>query len=322
VIQYLRKTLTAMAIERQITDTILMVRPANFDFNPQTASNNAFQDETTDLKSNEIQTLALQEFDGFVATLRSAKIRVIVVQDTNTPTKYDAIFPNNWISTHKNGTLITYPMFAPMRRLERREDIVGGLMEEFQIKDRIRLEQHEGAEIFLEGTGSMILDRPNKLVYACRSLRTDEKVLDDFCEQMGYEKILFTATDETGLEIYHTNVMMALGEDFVVICLESVKEGKEWANLHRKFNETNKTIIEISRAQMSAFAGNMLQVRNEDSDTFLVMSEQAYRSLNKEQIQQIEQYTTPLYSPLYTIEKFGGGSARCMMAEIFSERKQ
>lgn len=310
-----------MLTERQITDTILMVRPASFGFNPQTAANNAFQEETTDLKPSEIQTLALQEFDSFVATLRNAKIRVIVIQDTDSPTKFDAIFPNNWISTHKNGALITYPMFAPMRRLERREDIIGGLLDEFLIKERIRLEQHEANEIYLEGTGSMILDRPHQLVYACRSVRTDEKVLDDFCEQMGYEKVLFTSTDKTGLEIYHTNVMMALGEDFVVICLDSIKDGKEWANLHRKFEETKKAIIEISMEQMSSFAGNMLQVRNTDGDTFLVMSEQAYRSLTKEQIQQIEQYTNILYSPLYTIEKFGGGSARCMMAEIFAERK-
>ena len=310
-----------MHTERQITDTIFMVRPSNFGFNPQTAANNAFQEEATDLKPSEIQTLALQEFDSFVAALRNAKIRVIVIQDTDNPTKYDAIFPNNWISTHNNGYLITYPMFAPMRRLERREDIIGGLIEEFQVKDRIHLEHYEASDIYLEGTGSMILDRPNKLVYACRSLRTEEKVLDDFCEQMGYGKVLFTSTDESGLEIYHTNVMMALGEDFVVICLESIKDGKEWANLHQKFEETNKTVVEISMEQMASFAGNMLQVRNIDGDTFLVMSEQAYRSLSEEQIQQIEQHTNILYSPLYTIEKFGGGSARCMMAEIFVARK-
>lgn len=308
-------------MERQITDTIFMVRPANFGFNPQTAANNAFQEKETDLKPAEIQTLALQEFDGFVATLRNAKIRVIVIQDTDHPTKHDAIFPNNWISIHENGTLITYPIFAPMRRLERREDIVGGLIDEFQIQNRIKLEQHESSKLFLEGTGSMILDRPNKVVYACRSVRTDEEVLDDFCERMGYEKMLFTSTDDTGLEIYHTNVMMALGENFVVICLESIKDGTEWANLHRKFEETNKAIIDINMEQMTSFAGNMLQVRNTDGDTFLVMSEQAYRSLEKEQIQQIEQHTNILYSPLYTIEKFGGGSARCMMSEIFAERK-
>ncbi|MEL6943936.1 MAG: arginine deiminase-related protein, partial [Bacteroidota bacterium] len=300
---------------------IMMVRPAKFGFNPQTATNNAFQDESTDLSPEEIQTLALQEFDGFVQILRNAKIRVIVVQDTETPTKYDAIFPNNWISTHQDGTLITYPMFAPMRRLERREDIIGGISEEFSVENRIRLESYEAQEIFLEGTGSMILDRPNKLVYACRSLRTEEKVLDDFCKKMGYEKVLFTSTDENGLEIYHTNVMMALGENFVVICMESVKDGKEWANLHKKFKETGKAVIEISVDQMAAFAGNMLQVKNTDGDTFLVMSEQAYRSLEEEQIKQIEQHTYLLHAPLYTIEKFGGGSARCMMAEIFAERK-
>lgn len=320
-IQYLRKILTAMAIERQITDTILMVRPAHFGFNPQTANNNAFQDADTDLKPAEIQILAVQEFDSFVATLRNAKIRVIVIQDSARPIKYDAVFPNNWISTHKDGTLITYPMFAPMRRLERREDIIGGIAEEFYIKDRIRLEPYETQNVFLESTGSLILDRPNKIAYACRSVRTDEQVIDDFCERMGYEKVLFTSTDENGMKIYHTNVMMALGEDFVVICLESIRDGKEWANLHRKFKATNKEIIEISMEQMAAFAGNMLQVRNADSDTFLVMSEQAYRSLDKGQIKKIERKTNILHSPLYTIEQFGGGSARCMMAEIFAERR-
>ena len=225
-----------------------MIRPANFGYNPQTAASNAFQTEETALEKNEIQSLALQEFDQFVAKLRQAKIRVIVVQDSETPLKRDAVFPNNWISMHEDGTLITYPMYAPMRRLERRSEIISSLEEKFQVNHIIALEKYESESIFLESTGSLILDRPNKIAYACRSVRTDEKVIDDFCKKMGYEKIVFTATDETDLEIYHTNVMMALGEDFVVICMETIKDGKEWANLHRKFEETRKEVIEISMA--------------------------------------------------------------------------
>ena len=189
--------------------------------------------------------------------MRNAKIRVIVIQDTDSPTKFDAIFPNNWISTHKNGALITYPMFAPMRRLERREDTVGGLLDEFLIKERIRLEQHEVNEIYLEGTGSMILDRPNQLVYACRSVRTDEKVLDDFCEQMGYEKVLFTSTDKTDLEIYHTNVMMALGPEFAICCLSSVKNEDEKRMLRDALESSGKHVIDITMDQMADFCGDL-----------------------------------------------------------------
>jgi len=302
---------------KQITDTILMVRPANFGFNVQTAESNAFQTSETALEPHEIQTLALQEFDQFVEILRRSKIRVIIIQDTGEPTKYDAIFPNNWISTHQDGTIITYPMYAPMRRLERRDDIIEDLKKEFQTSSIIHLENYEIEDIYLEGTGSLILDRPNRLAYACKSVRTNEKILDDFCYRAGFEKIIFTATDSEDLEIYHTNVMMALGEDFVVICLDTIKDEAERNMLIQKFEATNKVIIEISLEQMLAFAGNMLQVKNKDEDTFLIMSEQAYRSLTTTQKEQIERYTDILYSPLYTIEKFGGGSARCMLAEIY-----
>lgn len=307
--------------EKQITDTILMVRPAHFGYNPQTAESNAFQTPQTDLEQSQISVLALQEFDQFVEKLRQAGIRVIVIQDTAQPLKYDAVFPNNWFSTHTDGTVITYPIFAPVRRLERREDVLHQLEKEFVYEKRIRLEAYENESLFLESTGSVILDRPNRIAYACRSVRTDEQVLSDFCARMGYEKVIFTATDQEGLEIYHTNVMMALGEDFVVVCMNAVKDGKEWANLHACFAETNKTIIDLTYEQMYAFAGNMLQVCNANNDSFLVMSEQAYRSLTKDQIAQIEQHTNILYSPLYTIEQFGGGSARCMMAEVYLPKK-
>jgi hypothetical protein len=299
----------------------MMVRPAHFGYNPQTAESNAFQSKDTDLSQSEIEALARQEFDQFVNVLRQANIHVIVIQDNEEVVKYDAVFTNNWFSSHIDGTVVTYPMFAIMRRLERREEIFNMLGTQFQYKNRLRLEVHEDYDMFLESTGSVILDRPNRLAYACRSIRTSEEVLDAFCQKMGYEKVIFDATDEEGLEIYHTNVMMALGEDFVIICLEVVRDHQEWAMLHRRFNETGKTVIEISYEQMTAFAGNMLQVRNRDGETFLVMSEQAYRSLTTQQIEQIEQFTNILYSPLYIIEQFGGGSARCMMAEIFLPKK-
>ncbi|MEM9887149.1 MAG: arginine deiminase-related protein [Bacteroidota bacterium] len=307
--------------KRQITDTVLMVRPAHFGFNPQTAENNAFQSAETQLSAAEIQILAVQEFDQFVQKLREAKIRAIVVQDSEQPIKYDAVFPNNWFSTHENGMIITYPVFAPMRRLERREEILTAIADEFQHHRRIHLEERERKQLFLEGTGSLILDRPNHIAYACRSVRTSEQVIDYFCEHMNYEKVLFTATDAAGQDIYHTNVMMALGEDFVVICMESVENEEDRRILEQKFAASQKEIIEISLEQVSAFAGNMLQVRNREGDTFLVMSEQAYRSLDDVQKAQIARYTNILYSPLYTIEQFGGGSARCMMAEIFSREE-
>ncbi|MEM0993707.1 MAG: arginine deiminase-related protein [Bacteroidota bacterium] len=303
--------------ERQITNTVLMVRPAHFGYNPQTAANNAFQSAETQLSTTEIQILAVQEFDQMTQKLREAKIEIIIVPDTEHPVKYDAVFPNNWFSTHAGKHIITYPVFAPMRRRERRMDIIHKLEAKFGYKQHITLEQYEAQTLFLEGTGSMILDRPNRVAYACRSVRTDEIVMDDFCEKMAYKKVLFDAVDEAEQPIYHTNVMMAMGETFVIICMDTIQDESERATLEENFAQTNKTIINISLEQMSAFAGNMLQLRNANEDTFLVMSEQAYRSLRADQKSQIEQHTNILHSPLYIIEKFGGGSARCMMAEIF-----
>ncbi len=308
-------------MEQQITDTIMMVRPAHFGFNPQTAESNAFQEADTDLKGVEIQLLALQEFDQFVQRLQQEGIHVIVVQDTALPKKYDAVFPNNWISTHADGKITTYPMLAPMRRLERREEIIEGLREAFVFTERIHFEQYEDSGQILEGTGSLILDRPNKIAYACKSDRTDEILFYAFCKRFGYQPIFFDAVDESEHPIYHTNVMMSIGKTFAIACLDSIKDKKEWAKVHKALTDTSKEIIEISLAQMNAFAGNMLQVQNKWGDTYLVMSEQAYQSLSDIQKARIRTHTEPLYSPIYTIEKFGGGSTRCMMAEIFLEKK-
>ncbi|RME98431.1 MAG: amidinotransferase [Bacteroidetes bacterium] len=305
----------------QITDTILMIRPAHFGFNVQTAGNNAFQRNDHKLKAREMQAKAQQEFDAFVLKLREAGIQVIVVEDTPSPVKHDAVFPNNWFSTHQDGTLITYPMFSPMRRLERREDVVSRLFSKYQVCKIVRLEQREELERYLEGTGSMILDRSHRVVYACRSIRTDEGLLDEFALWMGYEKIIFEAYDKTGIPIYHTNVMMALGETFAVICLEAVTDAVQRRVLTDKLAATNKEIVAITHQQMTSFAGNMIQLLAQSGERILVMSTRAYESLTEEQIAQLGRHTQLLHSPLDTIETYGGGSARCMIAEIFLPRR-
>ncbi len=304
-------------MSNQITNTILMVRPAHFGFNAETAANNAFQTRNMALSGNEVAEKARQEFDALVAKLRSVGVDVIVIEDTDAPVKIDAIFPNNWFSTHENGTIITYPMFAPIRRLERREDVIELLTERFQYNHRIHLENSEADDQFLEGTGSIIMDRTNQVTYACRSIRTHEGLFDQFCKEMDTEEVMFDAVDESGVPIYHTNVMMAIGETFCVICLDSIKDEVQRANVVSKLKQTNKDIVDISFEQMNSFAGNMLQVRGENEQTYLVLSEQAFNSLTKQQIEQLESHTNLLHSPINTIEKSGGGSVRCMIAEIF-----
>ena len=294
-----------------------MVRPAHFGFNEETAGNNSFQSNIDALPVDQIKQRAREEFDTFVHVLREAGIDVIVVEDTPDPRKPDAVFPNNWISFHEEGTIVTYPMFAPRRRQERREDIIRDLSARFGYADRYQMEHAEEDGVFLEGTGSMILDRPNRIAYACLSARTDKGPLEAFAKKMDYEVVAFNALDMGGDPIYHTNVMMGLGETFVVICLDTVRDEAERQQLLDSFGRTNKQVVGISLEQMMAFAGNALQVKNKKGDTFLVMSEQAYRSLSPNQLEDIESHTGILFSPLKVIEKYGGGSARCMMAEVF-----
>ena len=304
------------------TSNILMVRPANFGFNEETAASNAFQTNDKSLTISEIQEKAKIEFDAFVAKLQSKGVNVVVANDSVSPIKPDAIFPNNWISFHDNGAIVTYPMYAEVRRLERSEAIIEQISQRFQVNGRFHLEKAEADNLFLEGTGSMILDRPQFLVYACLSPRTDDSILENFCEMTNFEKVVFTAVDGNGQQIYHTNVMMAIGENFVVICLDTIVDADERIMVEQSILDTDKEVIEITLEQMMHFAGNMLQVRNESGDTFLVMSEQAYKSLTDSQIEQIETHTEILHTPLYTIETYGGGSARCMMAEIFLAKKE
>jgi hypothetical protein len=307
--------------KQQTTSTILMVRPANFGFNTETAASNAFQTDDKSLTVNEIQARAIEEFDKMVAILRGRAVNVLVAEDSVSPVKTDAIFPNNWITSHADGTMLLYPMFAASRRLERSEAIQDMLIERFQVKKKIHFEHYEAVDRYLEGTGSMILDRQNELCYACISPRTERVLLDEWCDTMHFKRVAFTAVDGDGKEIYHTNVMMALGETFVVICLETVRDEAEKMNLIKHFELTKKDIIEISLDQMLHFAGNMLQVRNDFSETFLVMSQQAFDALNSAQVAHIQRHTQILSADIKTIETYGGGSARCMMAEIFFEKK-
>jgi hypothetical protein len=303
----------------QTTSHILMIRPAHFGYNDQTAANNAFQSYDADLTSEEIKAKGREEFDAFVAILRGRAVNVVVADEAETPVKPDTVFPNNWITMHSDGTMVFYPMYAPLRRLERDPSVIEHLEKQFKVKRKVHLEHYEAVNRFLEGTGSMIFDRVHEIVYACLSPRTDLTLLDEWCDLMHYKRVAFKAVDAEERDIYHTNVMMALGESFVVICLETVPDEKERLNLIKHFEQTGKEIIEISLDQMMHFAGNMLQVRNDFGETFLVMSEQAFKSLHSGQIAHIQRHTQIIYADIKTIETFGGGSARCMMAEIFLE---
>lgn len=302
----------------QTTSNILMIRPVAFGLNIQTADSNAFQNKNASQEA--VQEKALKEFDAFVEKLRALKINVTVVEDTITPHTPDSIFPNNWISFHENGDIFLYPMQAENRRLERRDDLVDQLKNDFNVGEIHDLSEAEKNGFYLEGTGSMVLDRENKIAYACLSIRTQENVLDKFCDKSGYKAVKFHALDQNGFAIYHTNVMMCVGDKFVVVCFESITDIIEREFLKQSFIDTNKEIIEISFAQMNQFGGNMLQVKNTDDKSYLIMSERAYLSLNDIQKAQILKYAEPLYSSLTTIEDNGGGSARCMMAEIHLPR--
>ncbi len=300
-----------------------MIRPANFGFNNQTAINNAFQSKETITDPSFIRAAAIDEFDNMVSLLKAKGVQVYVIEDTEIPVKPDAIFPNNWISFHENGVVITYPMFAPNRRIERREDIISKLGENFKINNRYSFEfyENENEPLFLEGTGSMIFDRHNSIVYACLSQRTEATLLDKFNVLMGTRSVVFKSFDKDGLEIYHTNVMMALGEDFVVICMECIHDEDSRKQLYNIFEETGKDVIEISLKQVESFAGNMLEVKGSGNKRYLCMSESAYNSLNKEQKDRLSAKTELLPLPISNIEKYGGGSVRCMMAEIFLPEK-
>lgn len=305
---------------QQITNTILMIRPVSFRKNEQTAVNNFYQKETNGILPATITAKAQQEFDGLVSKLKEVGVNVIVFDDTNDTDTPDAVFPNNWISFHESGDVILYPMFAENRRLERREDILDVLENEgFVINDVMDYTSAEAEGVFLEGTGSIVLDRTNGKAYCALSPRADEDLFIEFCEDFEFTPIIFNAyqTVEGNRElIYHTNVMMSVGETFAIICSECIDDKTERKSVIESLKQDGKEIIYITENQVNAFAGNMLQLKGTDKN-YLVMSESAYNSLNKGQISQIEKHTIILYSNLETIETCGGGSARCMMAEVF-----
>ncbi|MDB5004045.1 MAG: hypothetical protein JWQ34_2270 [Mucilaginibacter sp.] len=302
----------------QSTSNLLMIRPVSFGFNEQTAESNAFQSRDTD--QQQVQANALAEFDGLVQVLRDNGLNVTVIDDTPQPHTPDSLFPNNWVSFHANGDVFLYPMQAENRRLERREDIITQLEDNFTVMHVIDLSHFEYEGKFLEGTGSMVLDRENKIAYACLSPRTDEKVLAAFCEQTGYNSVKFHAVDEKGLAIYHTNVMMALGSNFAVICLDSITNIIEKELVIKSLKDTNKQIIDISFTQMNQFAGNMLEAKNNAGDTLIAMSQSAFQSLTYEQKAVLSAFGKLVYADIHTIENNGGGSARCMIAEVYLPR--
>jgi len=297
----------------QTTSHILMIRPVNFAFNAETAANNTFQVRKDEIN---IQGKALKEFDEFVNVLRQNGVEVTVVEDSPEPNTPDSIFPNNWISFHGDGTVLLYPMYAPNRRAERKEHVLEEIDKHFLVKKKIDLSYNERDNLFLEGTGSMVLDRDNRFVFACLSPRTDEKVLDEFCKNMNYGAIVFHSVDEAGQPIYHTNVMMCIADLYVVICLDSIRDTEEKNKVIAAIQKTGKEIIGINYDQLNHFAGNMLQIENRKHEKLLVMSTQAFQSLSEEQVQKLSGYNRIIHAPLNTIEVNGGGSARCMMAEI------
>jgi hypothetical protein len=310
---------------KQLTNHILMIRPAQFRMNEQTAVNNYFQ-ASAGLSPEEVVKKSQEEFDAYVSVLREKGVQVTVVQDTEDPDTPDALFPNNWVSFHQDATVALYPMFAENRRLERREAVLEILEEDGFIIDQVMdYTAAEDSGIFLEGTGSLILDRVHKKAYCALSSRADEELFIEFCEDFEYTPVIFTANqtvDGSRLPIYHTNVMMCLAETFAVICLDSIDDKKERKAVVNHLREDGKDIIAISEAQMHRFAGNMLQVLGSNQTPYLVMSSTAYKSLTPDQLSKIEQHCEIIHADLSTIETCGGGSARCMMAEVFLPRME
>jgi len=298
--------------------TILMIRPASFGYNEETAVNNFFQSQLN-IGTEELQQKAVEEFDNATRILSDYGINVIVIDDIKDPPKPDAIFPNNWLSTSPDGIITIFPMYAPNRRLERRDDILKLLKKKFIVKEVQDITGLENEGHYLEGTGSMVVDNENKMIYAAISERTSVAALEKFASTGGYQAIAFIATDKNGKPVYHTNVMMCLGDHFAVLCEESIEEEWELIAVRQLLESTGHSIIPITKEQMHDFAGNMLLVKNNKEQKFLLMSERAYLSLRKEQKQMLEAYASLITLSIPTIEKVEGGSVRCMMAEIFLE---
>lgn len=303
-------------MSKQAAKTIMMMRPKHFGYDPASAETNAFQVKEGYEDSDAIQQSALNEFDNAVATLREAGIHVLVVEDSDSPIKPNAVFPNNWVSFHRNSRVVLYPMLAKNRRDERRPEIFDELKAQgVSIDEFIDLSHYEDEDKFLESTGSVIFDYPREIAYACVSARTNPEVLNKFSEIMGFEPVLFEAVDKEGMEIYHTNVMMCLADDYVVICAESIPEDQR-SEVLDTLEKTGHEVVPITYEQMYAFAGNMLEVENATGQSVLIMSEAAMHSLDLDQKEKLSQYSRLLSVPIPTIEKYGGGSIRCMMCRV------
>ncbi|MGA0560096.1 citrulline utilization hydrolase CtlX [Larkinella sp. VNQ87] len=304
-------------MQAQVTSTILMIRPVRFGFNEQTAESNAFQDVAAAVETRAIvQETALREFDEMVHQLRAAGVTVLVYEDTPEPHTPDSIFPNNWVSFHYSGTVVLYPMQAPNRRLERRQDIIDDLSQRYHIAKIVDLTPFEQKGKFLEGTGSMVLDRMKRIAYACLSPRTDADVLAEFSRRTGYRVVTFSAVDADGIPVYHTNVVMSIGDVFAVVCLASIADPDERLMIRQALENSGKHVIDISLEQMAHFAGNMLLVKSNKGHKLLIMSNQAYDSLTARQRDELDDFATLFHFDLATIEANGGGSARCMIAEV------
>jgi hypothetical protein len=304
--------------ESQLTSAVMMIRPVRFESNPLTAASNRFQGKADSNSAAAQQAAAVSEFDTLVSALRDAGIEVIVIDDTREPHTPDAIFPNNWISMHADGRVVLYPMEAENRRTERRMDIVDYLGNEGgrQIAELVDLSSHENSGHYLEGTGSMVLDRVNRVAYACASTRTHLDPLGDFAQRMGYDVVTFDAVDGGGVPIYHTNVLMSIGEQVAVICGEAIPREDQRQAVLARLRETGHEVVLLSYAQLDAFAGNMLELRNNDGERVLAMSQQAYDSLDKEQRAVLAGYSRIVSVAINNIESSAGGSVRCMLAEV------
>ncbi len=297
-----------------------MLRPAAFGFNPETAANNFFQSDPGE-DQQLLQSQALAEFDNMVRLLESKGIEVIVIEDSVDPPKPDAIFPNNWLSTSPDGIVSVFPMYAASRRPEKRDDILQYLSQHYTVKDVQDWSEFEAEGRFLEGTGSMVIDHDHKMIYAAVSERTNLSVLEKYAGANGYQAIVFLATDKKGRPVYHTNVVMCLGDTFAVLCEDSIEEEWELIAVRQILESTGHSIIPITKDQMHAFAGNMLLLKNKEGKNILVMSQTAFDSLREEQIGMLEAYAEILSIPVPTIERVEGGSVRCMIAEIFLSKR-
>lgn len=309
--------------EKQAAGTVFMVRPVAFHGNPETAASNAFQRPPEVADPAAEQAAAAVEFEGVVDALRAAGVEVVVVDDSASPPTPDSIFPNNWVSFHADGTVVLYPMMAPCRRRERRRDVLEHLSQAlgFRIDRVVDLSGHEAEGRFLEGTGSMVLDRVNRVAYACLSARTDVEVLAEAARVLDYEPVAFVAVDANGMPVYHTNVLMCLGTDFAVLCEEAISDTAQRAAVHRRLEETGHVVIPIRLEQMCSFAGNMLELAGPGGERLLALSARAFEALDEVQRAALEARCRLVVAPIAAIEEGGGGSVRCMLAEVHLPRK-